>query len=145
MLFKGWNYFLTFPIGFSIPTIVYNLNLNCCNVIRSERQVEKAFCFKNCSSDLKNFAITRTISQKRSEQFWKQIPFLVFWHLVVANKVDFRCKGNDSRVLFKAVPWWCFNLSLIKFMFLRIPQKLPSFAWTCQRKGGWFRKKFVAF
>ena len=46
-------FFLTFPIGLSIPIIFFfNLNSNCSDVLdlrNLQEQVKKAFCFKNCT------------------------------------------------------------------------------------------------
>ena len=51
--------FLTFPLGFWIPIIFSNLNLNCSNVLdlRSLQElIKKAFCLKiSCLSDIKSF------------------------------------------------------------------------------------------
>ena len=47
--------FLTFHVGFWIPIICPNLNLNCSNVLdlrNLQEQIKKAFCFKYCSDVL---------------------------------------------------------------------------------------------
>ena len=46
-------FFLTFPVGFSIPIIFSNLNYNFSSNVLDPRnlqeQVKKPFCFKNCT------------------------------------------------------------------------------------------------
>ena len=73
-------HFLIFPACFSIPIIFSNLNYNCSNLLdmrNLQEQVKKAFCYQklfwpftvwiNCSSDLKNFANSRSL-----EHFFSQ-------------------------------------------------------------------------
>ena len=82
--------FLTFPVYFLIPILFSNLNCNCSNLsyMRNlQEQVKKAFCYQkffwtfilrtNCSSDLKNFAISLPSTSNFEKIPWSLGQFLV--------------------------------------------------------------------
>jgi hypothetical protein len=83
MLSVAFRSFLNFSCMFLNPNHFSNLNSNCSNILEMrnlQEQVKKAFCYQelfwiftvwlDCSSDLKNFPITRPIfSHSWSEQF----------------------------------------------------------------------------
>ena len=84
--------------------IFSSLNFNCSNLLylrNLQEQVKKAFCYqklfwpstvwRNCSSDLKNFEITRTICSKNkmSEQFLvTKCFFKLFLEVLRSNKLE---------------------------------------------------------